>query len=200
MYILKRLFIQALILCTLSFLVVSCELFGLEFQTDYENKAAPVKTELGVSCFEFIESRSGLDFSLLYEAIIRADMKDFFEADSLTYFLLNDDEFSTWLVAYRYASVKSTPISALQNLIKSYTVKGLYDSYNLTSSPIEVPTEDGVRILRMNIAFRESTSSQNITPLQAGYVRSDGTVQFRRMKTANLRGTNGIMHVLSQRF
>lgn len=199
MYKLKTLFIHAFILCIVSLFFVSCELFGLEFQTDYDNKSAPVKTELGVSCFEFIESRSDIDFSLLYEAIMYADMKEFFETEGLTYFLLNDNLFAAWLFAYRYASVKSIPKTVVQNLIRSYTVKGIIHSGELTA-PVDVLTEDGVRTLRIQIAPITSTSTQNLNPLQAGYVKNDGSVVFRGMKTANIRGTNGIMHVLSQRF
>ena len=196
----KKFLLHTVAFCLIALLTVSCELFGLEYQTDYENKTSSVEKELGISCFDFIESRRGLDFSLLYEAIMLSDMKSFYETDGLTFFLLTDDDFASWLVSYRYTSVKSTPKAVLQNFMKSYTVKGLYSSADLTTSLIDVITLDEIKIIRMGLYYMPSTSTPNLHQFTVGYVKADGTVNFRGAKTTNLKATNGIMHILREKF
>ena len=152
----------------------SCSLFGLDYQFNYENEAAPVTTELNMTCYEFIRSRSNSDLVLMYEAINRAEMQEFYETDNLTYFLLDDEEFASWLTTKKYASVASVPKSELQTMLKGYTLPGLYHSADLTS--------------------------QDLNAMQAGYVNEDGTVNYSKCHTTNLRPTNGIAHLLHTRF
>ena len=115
----------------------SCCLFGLDYQFDYENESSPVTKEMDMTCYEFVRSRSNLDMVLMYEAINRAEMQEFYETDNLTYFLLDDEEFASWLSTKKYASVASVPKSVLQTMLKGYTLPGLYHSADLTTTPID---------------------------------------------------------------
>ena len=178
----------------------SCSLFGLDYQFNYENEAAPVTTELNMTCYEFIRSRSNSDLVLMYEAINRAEMQEFYETDNLTYFLLDDEEFASWLTTKKYASVASVPKSELQTMLKGYTLPGLYHSADLTTSPIDVLTCNGVLSIRLRLYPNPPTSSQDLNAMQAGYVNEDGTVNYSKCHTTNLRPTNGIAHLLHTRF
>ena len=178
----------------------SCSLFGLDYQFNYENEAAPVTTELNMTCYEFIRSRSNADLVLMYEAINRAEMQEFYETDNLTYFLLDDEEFASWLTTKKYASVASVPKSELQTMLKGYTLPGLYHSADLTTSPIDVLTCNGVLSIRLRLYPNPPTSSQDLNAMQAGYVNEDGTVNYSKCHTTNLRPTNGIAHLLHTRF
>ena len=184
----------------LLFSTPSCELFGLEFQYDYQNKTAPVQKELGMSCYEFIESRNQVDFCLLYEAIMRAEMQAIYETNDLTFFLLPDDQFADYLLSWRYESLQSVPKTVLQEMLQRYIIPGIYSVYELSHSYTYVTTLNGTTVIRMYIPVRESTASQNINGIYAGWVQSDGRVNNRGAFPGNLRPTNGIIHILTQRF
>lgn len=193
-------FLHTILLPLAMMVFVSCELVGLEYQYDYKNKPAPVKTETGMSCYEFIKQRSQLDFSLWYEAINRAEMKEFYETDSLTYFLLPDELFAGWLTANKYTMVGSVPKTILETFLKSYTVKGLFYTSKLSTTPIDIAALDGIRTIRMRLYPFSSTSSQNLHQLNAGFLASNGNVNYRTLLTSNLKMTNGVAHILSTRF
>ena len=178
----------------------SCNLFGLDYQFDYENTSAPVTKELNMTCYEFIQSRSNLDLVLMYEAINRAELKEFYETDNQTFFLLDDTEFASWLTTKKYSSVNSVPQSVLQTLLKGYTLPGRYHSSDLTTTPIDILTCNGVLSIRLRLYPNPPTSSQDLNGMQAGYVNSDGTVNYSRCFTTNLKPTNGIAHLLQTRF
>ena len=178
----------------------SCCLFGLDYQFDYENESSPVTKEMDMTCYEFVRSRSNLDLVLMYEAINRAEMQEFYETDNMTYFLLDDEEFASWLTTKKYASVASVPKSVLQTMLKGYTLPGLYHSADLTTTPIDVLTCNGVLSVRLRLYPNPPTSSQDLNAMQAGYVNSDGTVNYSKCHTTNLRPRNGIAHLLHTRF
>ena len=103
----------------------SCTLFGLDYQFNYENEAAPVTTELNMTCYEFIRSRSNTDLVLMYEAINRAEMQEFYETDNMTYFLLDDVEFASWLTAKKYAIINSCHPDTANRDLKKLVSAGL---------------------------------------------------------------------------
>jgi len=174
-------------------------MFGLDYQSDYQNKPAPVKEETGMSCYEFIKQRSRLDFALFYEAINHTGLQDFYEAQDQTYFLLEDELFAGWLASSQYATISSVPKTVLEMFLKSYTVKGIYHTTNLSTSPVDVPTLDGIKTIRMYLYPSSSTSSANLHQFNAGFL-SNGVVNYRYIKVSNLRMTNGIAHILNIRF
>ena len=95
----------------------------------------------------------------------------------MTYFLLDDEEFASWLTTKKYASVASVPKSELQTMLKGYTLPGLYHSADLTTSPIDVLTCNGVLSIRLRLYPNPPTSSQDLNAMQAGYVNEDGKLQ-----------------------
>lgn len=177
----------------------SCEVFGLDYQYDYNNKTTTLQTELGVSCMTFIESKKNTDFSLLYEAIERAEMRNDYEKSGRTFLLLTDRDFEGWLVSYRYTSVEVTPKAVLQAFLRSYIIEGEYPTTRLTTSPIDIITLNQDRTIRMQVYKTPSTSSQNLNSLSIGFVRADGSVQYRGATTSNLQPTNGVIHILNAR-
>lgn len=192
-------FIHTLILSLVAMLVVSCELVGLDYQYNYKNKPAPVNEETGMSCYQFIKQRSKLDFSLFFEAVNHADLKEFYETENQTYFLIEDELFAGWLTSNQYATISSVPKIVLERFLKSYTIQGMYHTRQLSPSPIDVPALDGVRIIRMRLYPSSSTSSANLHQFNAGFL-SNGTVNYRYIKVSNLKMTNGMAHILDVRF
>lgn len=197
---LKRNIVHSIAFLSLMVCCMSCELFGLDYQYNYENERAPLQTELGVSCFEFIKGRSMDDMSLFYEAIVKAELQSLYETEGHTYFLLKDDQVSVWLTSYRYPSIKDVPKAVLQEFLLSYTIKGQYHSSGLSSIPVDYPALDGKKTIRMRLYPSPSTSSQNLNQIQANYVPAKGDIGYRNVITSNLKGTNGIMHILQYRF
>ena len=85
------------------------------------------------TAYEFIKSRSEDKFSLWYEAIEAADMKDLYEQPDHTYFLLEDDQLAAWLSSWHYSSVAAMPQTALTTLLGGYTLPKVYNSVDLTN-------------------------------------------------------------------
>lgn len=194
-----KIIVNVLIVTALTLSMQSCEMFGLEFQTDYVNIPAPVKEELGITAYQFVESRKDIDMALTLEAINKAELQSLYETDSLTYFMINDVQFASWLTLKKYSSIATAPKSELQKMLKGYVVKGLYHSLTMSMTPIRVTTENGVDVIEMRRQPQLSSAS-NIYLVQAAYVPTSGTISYKSVNSSNLKPTNGIIHVLSNRF
>ena len=152
------------------------------------------------TAYEYIKSRSEEKFSLWYEAIEAGGMKDLYEQKGYTYFLLEDDQLVAWLTSWHYSSVSAMPQTALETLTKGYTLPGLYNSVDLTTSPIDVMSCDSDHVVRMRLYPNASTASQNLHSMQAGWVNQDGSVDYRNVISSNIQTSNGIIHVMVSRF
>jgi len=190
-----------LIIIALTFSMQSCEIFGLEYQTDFINTPAPAKTELGISAYKFIESRKNIDMALTFEAIEKAELKSLYETDSLTFFLINDVSFADLLASKKISSVAAATKGELQTLLKGYIVKGIYTSTkNLSTTPIVVMSENGVNKIQMRLEPK-ATSNQDLHKIQANYVPASGVVtKYNTVISSNIKPTNGIIHILYSKF
>lgn len=194
----KNLLANTLIIIALTTVLQSCELMGLEFQVDYKHTPAPAITELKMTAFEFIKGRKEIDMALTFEAIEKADLKSFYETDSLTYFLIDDILFSGLLTAKKISSVAAAQKSELVSILKGYVIKGVYISSNMTTTPIQLTSENGVDVIQMRL-FPRLTSNQDLHQINVGYVTSTGSVTYRNVVSSNLRPTNGVIHILGTR-
>lgn len=194
-------YIKFLLFCgCLSIVLSSCELFGLDYQYDYENEKSPVNLYLDVNCYEFIQEHSHSNMALMFEAINRAGMKDFYESEDRTFLLLEDDQFAELLKSYMYASVSDVPVDVLKDILCSYTLKGLYTAYDLTTSPIDVDTFNEYYQVRIHLYATKPGSSQDITSIRAGWTPKEGEEYVQSgFYTTNLRPTNGVAHLLKER-
>lgn len=195
----KKYIQYVLMICGMIALLASCELFGLDYQYDYENdKADPIKLYLDVNCYEFIQERSNSTMALMYEAINRAGMKDFYEAEDRTFLLLEDTEFAKWIDQNRCTSLEDIPVATLQDFLRSYTIKGLYSAYELTTSAIDLETfKENGKTIRIGLIPKAAGSSQDITGIRMCWTPEFGaTESWTTCYTTNLRPTNGVAHLL----
>jgi len=181
-------------------LALMCVMTGcLNYAYDYDYQPSTPSAEFNGTAYEFIQSRSADKFSLWFEAIEKGDMKDFYEQPNTTYFLLEDDQMAVWLNSWHYSSVSAMPLTAIHSLLMSYTVPGVYNSIDLTTSPVDVLTYDDDHIIRMRLYPNASTASQNLHSMQVGWVNYDGSVDYRNVISSNIKTSNGIIHVLNSR-
>jgi len=194
----KTIIFNALVISVFSIILQSCDLMGLEFQTNYKHTPAPAITELNMTAYEFIKSRKDIDMALTFEAIEKAELRSLYETDSLTYFLIDDIQFSSLLTAKKVSSVAAVQKNELITILKGYVIKGLYVSSNMTTTPFQVTTENGVNVIQMRLFPRER-SQQDLHQIQAGYIFSTG-VSYKIVFSSNLKPTNGVIHILGARF
>lgn len=187
----KYLYIIAL---TLSF--TGCLNYAYDY--DYQHSAPPIPYD--GTAYEYIKMRSEDKFSLWFEAIEAGGMKDLYEEEGNTYFLLEDDQLVAWLTSWHYSSVSEMPQTAINTLLLGYTIPGVYSTLDLTTAPIDVVSYDVEHIIRMRLYPTVSTASQNLHGMQAGWVNMDGTIDYRGISTSNIQTKNGIIHVASSRF
>ena len=196
----RQLFIFA-ILAALCATMSSCNLFGLEYAYSFENEPAPALGQLNFSTLEFFRIHSDGKFSLWYEAILHAEMEDVYEADSMTFFVLDDTQFAAWLISNRYSCVEQIPKKQLQYFLKSYAAKGHYPSGILTQDFITAPSlnEDYTFVMRLYPTV--STASQNLHGMQVGWKQYEPDY-YRRLSvvvTSNIHCTTGYIHILNGR-
>lgn len=172
----------------------------LNYAYNYEYVPSEPSAVFNGTAYEYIRSRSEEKFSLWYEAIEAADMKDLYEQPDHTYFLLEDDQLAAWLSSWHYSSVAAMPQTALTTLLGGYTLPKAYNSAQLTTSPIDVLSCDSDHVVRMRLYPNASTASQNLHSMQAGWVNLDGSVDYRNVISSNIQTSNGIIHVLVSRF
>lgn len=172
----------------------------LNYAYNYDYQPSTPSAVYSGTAYEYIRSRSEEKFSLWYEAIEAGGMKDLYEQDGYTYFLLEDDQLVAWLNSWHYSSVSAMPQTAINTLLMGYTVKGVYNSVNLTTSPIDVMSCDSDHVVRMRLYPNASTASQNLHSMQAGWVNYDGSIDFRNIISSNIQTSNGIIHVVVSRF
>ena len=171
----------------------------LHYANDHKYEPSAPSEEFEGTAYDYIRSRSEDKFSLWYEAIEAGEMKSFYEQEGKTYFLLEDDQMATWMNSWHYSSISKMPNTAVKSLLTSYTVPGVYNSIDLSTSPIDVTTCDDEHIMRMRLYPNASTASQNLHSMQAGWVNNDGTVDYRGVISSNIKTSNGIIHVLNSR-
>lgn len=172
----------------------------LNYAYNYEYVHSEPSAVFTGTAYEFIKSRSEDKFSLWYEAIEAADMKDFYEEPGHTYFLLEDDQLAAWLSSWHYSSVSAMPQTALTTLLGGYTLPKAYNSAQLTTSPIDVLSCDSDHVVRMRLYPNASTASQNLHAMSAGWVNYDGSIDYRGITTSNIEVSNGYIHVVTSRF
>lgn len=172
----------------------------LNYAYNYDYQPSTPSAVYSGTAYEYIRSRSEEKFSLWYEAIEAGGMKDLYEQDGYTYFLLEDDQLVAWLNSWHYSSVSEMPQTAINTLLMGYTIKGVYNSVNLTTSPIDVMSCDSDHVVRMRLYPNASTASQNLHSMQAGWVNYDGSIDFRNIISSNIQTSNGIIHVVVSRF
>ena len=188
----KRLVFLALVLCSLT----GCLNYAYNYK--YE-PSAPVAAYEGTA-YDFIRSRSEDKFSLWFEAIEAGGMRSFYEEEGNTYFLLEDDQLVAWLTSWHYSSVSEMPKTAINTLLLGYSIPGVYNTLDMTTTPIDVTSYDGEHIIRMRLYPTVSTASQNLHGMQAGWVNMDGSVDYRGISSSNIQTSNGIIHIVSSRF
>lgn len=171
----------------------------LDYAYDYDYKSSKPSATFEGTAYEYIKMRSEDKFSLWFEAIEAGGMKDFYEEQGNTYFLLEDDQLAVWLNSWHYSSVSIMPQTAINTLIMGYTIPGVYSSLDLTTSPIDVDAYDDDHIIRMRLYPNASTASQNLHSMQAGWVNYDGSIDYRGVSCSNIKTSNGIIHVLNSR-
>lgn len=176
----------------------SCELFGLEYQTDYNNTYTPIETELNMTAYQFIESRKGIDMAFTFEAIEKAELKSLYEKDSLTYFLVKDAVFASILAEKKISSIAAAQKVELQSILKGYIIKGMFLSSTMTSTPTQVLTENGVNeiVIRLLPSLK---ISQNQYQINVAYVPASGTILYKNVSTSNLKPKNGVIHILGEK-
>ncbi len=172
----------------------------LNYAYNYEYVHSEPSAVFTGTAYEFIKSRSEDKFSLWFEAIEAGGMKDLYEQKGNTYFLLEDDQLVAWLTSWHYSSVSAMPQTALNTLLEGYTLPKVYNSVDLTNSPIDVLSCDSDHVVRMRLYPNASTASQNLHSIQAGWVNYDGSVDYRNVISSNIQTSNGIIHVLGSRF
>jgi len=182
-------------------LLLTCALPGcLNYAYNYEYVHSDQPQPFQGTAYEYIKSRSEDVFSLWFEAIEAGGMRELYERKDYTYFILKDDEVMAWLNSWHYSSVAEMPQSAINTLLSGYTIPGVYNTYNLTTTPVDVLSCDSNHIIRMRIFPTVSTASQNLHGMQAGWVNMDGSVDFRGITTSNIETSNGFIHVVTSRF
>ena len=149
--------ISYLALLTIPVLVMSCEVFGLDYQDtydfDYDKGLANNQVEMTV--YDFIASRTDM-FSLLKEAIDYAGMENEFKQNDMTYILptntaLNSETSSdksyfqthqlTYIdeigdtVSYAPISMTAYPKEQIREFLLYHIVKGQYTHTNLPAEP-----------------------------------------------------------------
>ncbi|MEA4839664.1 MAG: fasciclin domain-containing protein [Bacteroidales bacterium] len=194
----KKNIFTLLILVGICLCMTSCELFGLSYAYSFKNEPGKDFDTLNCNAYEFIESRADNDLTLMYEAINRAGLKDLFEAEDYTYFILKNDQWDDYMSTAKYSCIQDIPVSELRTYILGYIVHGKYTSKDVTN-PIYLESMNGVQIMRMYKTQTAPTSSQNLNSLVAGWVNPDGGVYQRGCITSNLVCTNGVVHILSSR-
>lgn len=168
---------------------VSCSMFGLDLQEDYDYTHTPVEP-LDVTAYEFIESRKNIDMSMLYEAINRVDYRSVFEAEGFTYIVYPDLAFGRFLEGKKMLSVSSMNDEQIRTTLNTLVVQGFYSSLELTEAPLEVETLNPNQNM---LLYLKKDASDN--PYKV-YVMLTGTTAERDVKTSNIVTTNGVMHTI----
>ena len=191
-YSIKKLSVLAVMFLVFS----SCNIAGLELQTDADHAYTPISSTLNMTAYEFIQSRKNVDMSLLYEAINTVEYKDSFEVQNRTYIVLNDVAFSGFMAANRYSSVQSMTKAQIKALLNKYIILGKYLSTDLTTTPLTVQTIEPT--IKLTLYLRSVTlDTTNKYQVLIGMV---GSTAVKWVVTSNLQPTNGVMHIIESYF
>lgn len=154
----KATYIKIIMCLVFPAFLTGCELFGLDMQESYEfdYEAGMPSNKVNMSTFDFIESRSDI-FSLLYEAIVYAELENEFRQPDATYILPTNtafnseteadrsyfqthqlssvDEATGELAAYAPISMTAYPKEVVREFLLYHIVKGKYTHTNLPAEP-----------------------------------------------------------------
>lgn len=184
---------------TISIVLTSCNLFGLEYAYDFKYEPS---TEFGThncTAYEFIESRSNDDFSLMKEAIDRAGLRSTFEDSMYTYFILENKDWADYLITAKYSSIRQVPEGKLREYILNYIVQGYYHTADLTPGLAYRVNTLGDYVMSIEVADDVPTSSQNLHRFRISWVGEQGLLSNKGSKSSNIVVNNGIVHVLNER-
>lgn len=177
----------------------SCELFGLSYAYDYDQKHGTNYGTLSCDAFDWIEGRRDNDMTLQCQAIERAGMEEAYRADGYTFFVMKNNVWDEWLTSYRYSSIHEVPVATLRTYLKRSIVPGKFLTQDI-SVPVFVQTLDSTVTMRIYKTIVAPTSSQNLNALRAGWTNDNGPINQVGMVTSNLEPTNGALHIQSARF
>lgn len=177
----------------------SCELFGLEYAYSYDQKHGADFGKISTDAMTWIEQQSKGEFTLQYQAILRAGMDSVYRQSTYTFFLMKDAGWDDYLSSYHYPSIDAVPARVLRTYLRKSIVPGAYVSDDIVN-PIYVQTLDSTVTMRIYKTVNAATSSQNLNSLRAGWTNPNGKINQKSCITSNLRCANGVMHVMSGRF
>ncbi len=191
--------LSPLVLSPMIFVLSSCNLFGLSYAYSFQNESGEDFHALTCDAYEFIQQRSTNDFALMYQAINRAGMEEYYHDSIFTFFIIKDAVWDEFLSSYHYSSINEVPVLTLQNYLKRSIVPGKYLSSDI-SAPIFVQTLDPNVTMRIYKTIVAATTSQNLNSLRAGWTNDNGKINQVSCTTSNLECTNGVIHVMGKRF
>mgnify|MGYP003571274364 CR=1 FL=1 len=193
----KSYVICALVLYALS--ISSCSMFGLNYAYSFQNESGAEFASLTCDAYEFIKQRSTGEFALMYQAINRAGMEEYYHDSIYTFFIIKDAVWDKFLTDYHYSSINEVPVKTLRTYLMRSIIKGKYLSSDI-DGPIFVTTLDETVTMRLYKTIVAPTSSQNLNSLRAGWTNANGKINQVGCTTSNLECTNGVIHVMSARF
>ncbi|MBR1565005.1 MAG: fasciclin domain-containing protein [Paludibacteraceae bacterium] len=193
----KPFVICALVLYALS--CVSCSMFGLSYAYSFRNESGAEFAGLTCDAYEFIRQHSTDEFALMYQAINRAGMEEYYHDSIYTFFIIKDAVWDKFLTDYHYSSINEVPVKTLRTYLMRSIIKGKYLSSDI-DGPIFVTTLDETVTMRLYKTIVAPTSSQNLNSLRAGWTNANGKINQVGCTTSNLECTNGVIHVMSARF
>jgi len=175
------------------FSVTSCNLFGLPLQEDYVYNANIPDPNLHTTVMEFIESRKDKNMTLMYDAIQYLGIADEYEKDNRTFILMSNTCFIKFLDQYKVTSVEDMDKTELKNLLFGQIGIGLYNSYNLTTTPVEIETVNPLVVFYLNLR-PASISDPDKYSIRINNVPQSS--KYTSISTSNLVATNGYIHII----
>lgn len=173
--------------------LVSCELFGLKLQQDYEYVATPPNNVFDLTAYEFIEKRKNIDMRLYFEAINFCEMKKEYETHDRTYVVFKDKALASFLESYKYYDVQNADKTILTNLLGQYIGLQSYGVLNLPSYALSVSSLYEKAPLYIGLL---PTSQSQVNPYQVVLNNYPGTRRTTWVTTSNIKVKNGYIYVV----
>ncbi len=174
-------------------LTTSCNFLGLPLQEDYVFNTNVPDPDLHTTAMGFIESRKDKDMTLMYDAIKLLRIEDKYETENRTYLLMSNTCFTSWLKLYNVTAVEDMNKTDLRDLLLGQIGIGLYSSYNLTTTPQRIETENTDVIFYLNIRPAASTDPDKYS-IRVNNVPESS--KYISISTSNLVADNGYVHVI----
>ncbi|MAZ29582.1 MAG: hypothetical protein CL868_21215 [Cytophagaceae bacterium] len=165
--------------------IILCAIYSCEIQEDYEYQPSGSTGKLGVTAWEYIQTKESL--SLLEEAIKISGLEDVYQAaDTHTFIAPANSAFEEYLEDNNYESLAEIPVPILRNALKYHIVKAtvLFTDPDLIqgNNPLPYATENGqIMYLSHNSNFQG--------------IINEGTSSQWTITTSNLEPTNGVIHI-----